>query len=98
MNYIHESTQHSLLKLLAVQKDLELSNERKDDIIRTNCDKIQTIQTKMACSADLKKVFVTLTDDLELKKSKNLIDDTKVFKRMDIDIDKLGILPIRTSK
>jgi len=100
MQSLHESTQQSLLKLLAVQKDLELSNERRDDIIKSNCDKIQMIETKMACSSDLHKLYITFTCDKELselRKSRNLIDDARnIFKRMDIAVDELGILPIRS--
>lgn len=101
MNCLHDLTQQSLLKLLAIQKDLELSNERKDDLINSNCDKIQSIETKMACSSDLNKIFITFTCENELnelRKSKNIIGDAKnILRKMEIDIDKFGILSIRSA-
>jgi len=101
MNCLHDLTQQSLLKLLAVQKDLELSNERRDDLINANCDKIQSIETKIACSSYLNKIFITFTCENELnelRKSKNLIGDAKnILSKMEIDISKFGILSIRSA-
>jgi hypothetical protein len=101
MRNIYELTQQNLLKLLAVQKDLELNNERSNGIISANSSKIESIETKMACSSDLKRVWITSSSDQELsklKKSKNLISDAKIIlKQMKIDVDKFGILPIRSA-
>ncbi|KAL7018266.1 hypothetical protein ACKWTF_010695 [Chironomus riparius] len=96
---LHETTQQNLLKLVALQKDLELSNIRRDTLIMSNSDRIQSVETKMTCSKDLHKIWITFTCDKELeqlKTSGDLINETKlIFRRMDIDIDRLGILPIR---
>lgn len=97
---LHETTQQNLLKLLALQKDLELSNTRRDTLIMSNSDRIQSIETKMTCSKDLHKIWITFTCNKELeqlKQSGDLINEAKlIFKRMNIDVDRLGILPIRT--
>jgi hypothetical protein len=101
MNYLYELSQQNLLKLLAVQKDLELSNERKDLEINTNYDNIQKIETRMACSTDLRKINITFTCETELRNlrgSRNLIADVKdIFKRMEINLDEYGIVPIRSA-
>jgi len=101
MHNLYELSQQNLLKLLAVQKDLELSNRRRDDLISTNSSKIESIETKMACTSDLNRVWITVECDKELnelKKSKNLISDANgILKQMKIDVDKLGILPIRSA-
>jgi hypothetical protein len=100
MRNLYQITQENLLKLLAVQKDLELDNARKDARISENSSKIEAIETKMTCTADLKRVWITFTSDeelSELRKSKNLISKAKdILKKMTIDVDKLGILPIRS--
>jgi hypothetical protein len=100
MHEIYEVSQQNLLKLLAAQKDLELINVRNDVRITANSSSIESIETKLACSSDLKRVWITITSDQELnelKKSKNLINDAKVIlKQMKIDVDKLGVLPIRS--
>jgi hypothetical protein len=78
-----------------------LDNERSNGRISANSSKIESIETKMACSSDLKRVWITSSSDQEfskLKKSKNLISDAKIIlKQMKIDIDKFGILPIRSA-
>lgn len=98
---LHETTQQNLLKLLALQKDLEISNIRRDNIIKANSDKIQSIETKSACTIDLQKVWITFTSDKELEelqKNGNLISNTKnIFRRMDIDVNSYGIFPIRSA-
>lgn len=99
---LQESTQQNLLKLLALHKDLEISNLRRDLEIASNSTRIQSMETKMACTNDLNKVWITFTCDKELEQLKtngNLISEAKnVFKRMDINIDKFGMLPIRTAR
>lgn len=97
---LQESTQQNLLRLLALHKDQEIANMRRDQFIAANSDRIQSIETKMACSEDLSKIWLTFTCDNELEQLKlsgNIIKETKnILKRMDIDIDKFGILPIRS--
>ena len=99
---LQESTQQNLLKLLALHKDLEISNLRRDLEIASNSTRIQSMETKMACTNDLNKIWITFTCDRELEQLKtnvNLILEAKnILKRMDIDVDKFGILPIRTAR
>ena len=101
MHNIYEVSQQNLLKLLAVQKDIELSNLRRDVLIKKNSSKIESIETKMACTSDMNRVWITFACDKELnelKKSENLISDAKfILKQMKIDVDKLGILPMRSA-
>lgn len=98
---LQESTQHNLLKLLAMHKDQELANMRRDITIASNSNRIQSIETKSACNDDLHKIWITFTCDKELEQLKsceNLIYEAKnILKRMDINIDKFGILPIRSA-
>lgn len=99
---LQESTQQSLLKILALQKDIEISNLRRDMQLASNSDRIQSIESKMACVGDLNKIWITFTCDRELEQLKantNLIVEAKnILKRMDIDINKYGMLPIRTAR
>ena len=99
---LQESTQQNLLKILALQKDLEISNLRRDLEIASNSNRIQSIESKMACVGDLNKIWITFTCDKELdqlKTNANLISEAKnILKRMDIDINRYGMLPIRTAR
>lgn len=99
---LQESTQQNLLKLLALHKDHEISNLRRDLEIAANTNRIQSIETKMACTSDLNKIWITFTCDKELEQLKtktNLITEAKnILKRMDINVDKFGMLPIRTAR
>lgn len=101
MLQLQESTQHNLLKLLAMHKDQEVANMRRDLSIAANSNRIQSIETKSACSDDLHKVWITFTCDKELdhlKSCGNLIVESKnILKRMEINIDKFGFLPIRAA-
>ena len=96
---LHEGTQLNLLKILALQKDQEVNSAIRDAKIYSNSSKIQSIETKLSCDRDLHKIFITFTCPNEIKQlqsSKNLISDTKlIFKRMDIDVDRMGLMPIR---
>lgn len=98
---LQESTQHNLLKLLALHKDQEVANNRRDISITANSNRIQSIETKMSCNDDLHKIWITFTCDNELENLKscsNLIGETKkILKRMEIDIEKFGFLPIRSA-
>ncbi|KAL7025202.1 hypothetical protein ACKWTF_013389 [Chironomus riparius] len=101
MHSLFELSQQNLLNLLAVQKDIELRNIRRDAVIKTNSSKIESTETKMACTSDMNRVCITFACDKELdelKRSKNLISDAKlILNQMKIDVDKLGILPIRSA-
>jgi len=99
---LQESTQQNLLRLLALHKDLEISNLRRDLEITANANRIQSIETKMACISDLNKIWITFTCNKELEQLKsntNLIMEAKnILKRMNINIDKFGMLPIHTAR
>jgi hypothetical protein len=101
MNNLHEMTQQSLLQLLAAQKDLEVLNERREMFMKSNCEKIQSINTKNACSSDLGKIYITFKCEKELdkiRKSKYLIDDAKnILMKMGINVDKFGIFSISSA-
>ena len=71
MHNIYEVSQQNLLKLLAVQKDIELSNLRRDILIKTNSCKIVSIETKMACISDMNRVWITFACDKELNEFGN---------------------------
>lgn len=98
---LQEATQKNLLNLLALQKDIEVNNIRRDAAIADNADKIQSIETKMACNKDMHKLWITFTCDREvesLKQQTDLITQAKyIFQRLDIDVDNLGIIPIRSA-
>lgn len=98
---LQESTQQNLLNLLAMNKDQEVENLRRDMAISSNSNKIQSIETKMSCAGDLHKIWITFTCDKELERIKstgNLITEAKkVLKRMDISIESMGFFPIRTA-
>lgn len=97
---LQESSQQNLLKLLALNKDQEIMNMRRDLAIANNSDKIQSIETKLACNKDLHKVWITFTCEKELealKSAGNLIQEAKkILHRMEIDINEYGFLPIRS--
>ena len=101
MNNLYELSQQNLLQLLAVQKDLELSNERRDNLISSNSSRLLSIETKVACTSDLSKVWITFSSDKELnelKESKDLISGAKhILKQMSINVGELGIIPIRAA-
>jgi hypothetical protein len=99
---LQESTQQNLLKLLALHKDNEISNLRRDLEITSNSNRIQSIETKMACASDLNKIWITFTCNKELEQLKsntNLIVEAKnILKRMNINVDKFAMIPIRTAR
>lgn len=101
MNSLYEMSQHSLLKVIGIQKDLELNSKRREIFISENSDKIQTNETKNSCSSDLSKIWLRFSCQKELeelRKSKNLIGDSKILlKRMNIDVNEFGVLPISSA-
>jgi hypothetical protein len=98
---LQEATQHNFLKILALQKDQEINNIKRDALLSNNSDRLQSLETKSSCSKDMQKVWVTFTCNKELeslKSSNNLIDEAKkIFKRMDIDVNRMGMMPIKSA-
>jgi len=98
---LHDQTQQNLLKILALKKDQEIYNGIRDVKIKSNSNAIQSLDMASNCEKDLKKVFITFTCPNELKhlqNSENLIRDVKhIFARMNIDMDMLGIMPIKSA-
>ena len=99
---LHNDTQQSLLKILALKQDQEVENQLRDSKIGSNFNAIHSFHTTSSCENDLSKVFITFTcrnELMNLKNSKNLISATKdIFSRLDIDINKLGYMPIKSVK
>jgi hypothetical protein len=96
---LYESTQENLLSIVALQRDQEIQNHRRNLFIKQNHDRIESVETKRSCQSDLEKVWITFSSLEELKsleKSKNLINEAKlILTRMNIDMDQLGIMPIK---
>ena len=99
---LQNDTQEKILRVLALKQDQEVDNEFRDRKISSNLDSVQSIEMASSCENDLCKVFITFTCSKELnnlKSSKNLISDTKdILARMNIDVDKFGIMPIKNVK
>lgn len=100
MMTLHYTTQQHLLSILALQRDQEVENQRRDMSITSNSNRIQSLETKNCCQKDLQKIWITFTCEkeiTELQKSRNLIAETrKIFERMNIDLNELGIMPIKS--
>lgn len=98
---LHDETHHKLLRVLALQKDQEVYNNIRDIKIKSSSNDIQSLNTTSSCEQDLSKVYITFTCPNELsklQKSVNMISDAKdILARMDIDINSIGIMPIRSA-
>ena len=96
---LQKNTQKNLLKILTMFRDQDLNTTNRDAIINSNTNRIQSLETKNECQNDLKKVFIKFTCEKEimaLRSSNSIMDETKrILSRMEIDVSKLGIMPIK---